>query len=449
MNTSPFVALQRSHGLYPGVSPAFRSRFRGLGSTAINEGVTGVKAGVAASGISTAIGTSVAGAIGAGAAAGSVVPIIGTAIGALVGLFASGVLNHKADPEVANFNQAVAIFHQNPQSVLNIANKYLVLAGLFDLLPGQIKGNIPIYKKYGRMGEFRFVTDMCNLIYQAAQQGQITANDTPTTVFNRIVQPWIDSWGFGPMQDSNGEMITLIIMGMVAEYLAGAQSRWYAVKGDYPFSTLRPFGLPIATATAPTTSGTPVPVSSTPIPFASGGSAPAQPVGSAVPVPAGFSVVGTGNNLPVYQGPDGAYYTWSGTTLSPLNGTLFLASGGSLLVSAGYPQQQPGSLYPPGTAAPQVPQYQSPLASNTQAGVSPYASALPAYAPSPYPQPMAAAQTPTGAITAGISQGGWIGLAGVGAVLLFMFATARPLRGGGYPRGAARPLRGARPRRSR
>lgn len=242
-----------------------RQTFGSLGAGAVvGQTVTGVKAGITASTVSTGVAAGVASAIGAGAAAGSVVPIIGTAIGAIVGLIASGVFSHRKAAEDANFQQAMAIARQNLTAVLDIQNKYLVLAGLFDLEPGQIKGNIPIYKKYGRMGEYKFVTDLCHLIYNAAQQGQITANDTPQSVFNRIVQPWINSFGFGAMQDSNTNMINMILLGMTAEYIMGQYTNWYAIGGQYPFGSLTPFALP--GAVAPTASATPSPTYTQPQP---------------------------------------------------------------------------------------------------------------------------------------------------------------------------------------
>jgi hypothetical protein len=216
-----------------------------------------------------------------GAAIGQVaipIPGIGAAVGALVGAvagWADAAFNRK-DAEDVNFQQAMAMSQQNgPESVLNIANKYLVLAGLFDLTPNQIKGNIPIYKKYGHMGEQRFVTDMMNLVYSAAQSGQIGPNDTAQSVFARIVQPWINSFGFGPMSDSNAEMITYILMGMLAEYFVGLQTRWHAIGGDYPFGGLPQFALPqAALPQGPTGSPTPSPVFQT---------APAQPAAPAQP----------------------------------------------------------------------------------------------------------------------------------------------------------------------
>jgi hypothetical protein len=239
-----------------GYDAAKRQPLGALGaSAAVTAGkqvYSGVGTGTVVASTATAIGTSVATAIGAGAAAGSVVPIIGTAIGAIVGLLASGILNHKTDPEVGNFNQAISLYKQNPTSVINIANKYLVLAGLFDLQPSQIKGNIPIYKRYGRMGEQRFVTDMVTLIYNAAQTGQITAADTPLTIMSRIVQPWIDSFGYGTMTDNNADMINLILLGMVADYVTGHQKVWSAVGGQYPFTSVPAFALPQLTAPPPT-----------------------------------------------------------------------------------------------------------------------------------------------------------------------------------------------------
>src|SRR5215471_9927922 len=119
-------------------------------------------AGYGAVGIQTGVGAGAGAAQGAstGATVGSVIPVVGTAVGAVVGAVVGAIAGAigKKDPEDANFQQAEAIYQaQGQQGILNIGNKYLVLAGLFDLHPNQIKGNIPIYKKYGRMGEQHFV----------------------------------------------------------------------------------------------------------------------------------------------------------------------------------------------------------------------------------------------------------------------------------------------------
>lgn len=233
-----------------------------LGS--LTQVASGAKAGVSAGTTTAALGTGIASAIGAGAAAGSVVPIVGTAIGVLVALAVSGVFSHKVDPEVGNFNNAVALVNQQgPTAVLNIQDKYLVLAGLFDLEPSQIKGNIPIYKKYGRMGEQKFVGDMCVQIQNAANRGIITDSDTVQSVYSKVVLPWINSFGFGAMSDTNGTMITYLLMGLIGEYVTGQYTqRWFAVGGQMPFGNLPPFHLPTPAqpvAPKPTASPTPSP----------------------------------------------------------------------------------------------------------------------------------------------------------------------------------------------
>jgi hypothetical protein len=228
----------------------------------------------------------------------AVVPVIGTAIGAIVGAIGGAIAGsiNKRDPEQANFDQAVALWQQNRLSVLNLANKYLPLAGLFDL---NLKGShIPIYNRYGRMGEEKFVDDLTALVYNAAQSGKITANDTPQTIMVNVVQPWIDSWGFGPMQDPHADLINLLIMGMIADYAAGLVNNWRATGGDLPksFASIPPFSLPapaggtpqtpsVAAQYAPTTSVVGATITQITAPAQPAQNAPAQPAVS-TPQPA-------------------------------------------------------------------------------------------------------------------------------------------------------------------
>lgn len=201
--------------------------------------------GLATSGPPVGAGAGAGAAIGAsqGASYGSVAGPIGTAIGAVIGAIGGAIAGsiNKKDPEQYNFDQAVALWQQNPDNVYAIGNKYLPLAGLFDL---NLKNpHIPIYLKYGHMGEFRFVNDLVNLVYTAAQQGRITASDTPLTIMSRIVQPWIDSWGYGPMVDPHSDLINRLIVGMIWDYVTGNEHNWTARGGDYPFN-LPKFALP-------------------------------------------------------------------------------------------------------------------------------------------------------------------------------------------------------------
>lgn len=433
-------------------APAFdpRGGLAGLGLTGSQAG-TGVKTGVSAGATATAIGAGVASAVGAGAAAGSVVPIIGTAIGAIVGLVASGIFNRK-DPEAQNFDQAVAMWNQNRTSVLNIADKYLVLAGLFDL--SKVGGNIPIYKKYGRMGEQRFVTDMMTRIYQAAQAGQITVNDTPQTIMSRIVQPWIDSWGYGPMVDAHADLINLILLGMTAEYVGGNETTWVARGGDYPFSSLPKFPLqqiiaaaqpkPVVTLPPPVMAPapfltlptpalpapspppplpTPAPPQLQPTPLPPQQTLPAIPQLKPLPAnpqaqfPGGFAVVGTDTNgNPVYANAQGVLYTWTGTQMMAFTGQLAANSNQMAQIQAaiqaalaqGQSQQQAaqtGLTAAQAQGVPVTPALQTQVAD--QAAVT--------------------ASAPQTAGVGGVS--GWMGaLVAAGTVAALLFATARPAR---------------------
>lgn len=450
---SPIALMQRMSyprhpsplGYFPTRGHPSRALFHPVGGFGdLTQGITGVKAGVQAGTLSTSIGTGAATLLGA-AGAGSVVPIVGTAIGVIVALVASGVFSHRMDPEVGNFNNAMALVRaQGPQAVLGIQDKYLVLAGLFDLEPGQIKGNIPIYKKYGRMGEQRFVMDMCALIQSAANQGIITANDTVQSVYDKVVAPWINGFGFGPMQDSNTELITTLLLGLIGEYVSGQyKQRWYAVGGQFAFGSLPAFALPQASAVAPTTSGTPTP--STPPPAA----AVPQPVSAApqvpsvAPVPVGYDISGPAP-FAVFHRSDGVLVwdtTGAGNWVPYPPGRQMVpadASGAPTQSVPGFVYTGSGQFYPtagmsnlPAVSGPLSP-YASggALTTNTQAGTSPFASTAPSYIP--YAPPSAPLPTVgTTPITAGIGSGlpSWLSWGAVAGVVGLMLITARPVGG--------------------
>lgn len=251
-----------------------------------------------------------------GAKFGSVAGPFGAAIGAIGGAIFAAL--NKADQEVQNFNQAIAIANAGgPDAVLNIANKYLVLAGLFDLTPSQVKGNFSPYNRYGRLGEQRFVTDMMTRIYQAAQAGLISPNDTIDSVYAKIVDPWIQGMGAWSQSMPNAPMLLSLIKGMIGEYGLGLQKRWLARSGDYPFSNLPTLTFP--QATAPPAPPVPTQVPQVQVPVVT-----APPVGPVVSVQAPVSTlpVQTAVNFPATQAPQGSVvYTGAGggglTSITP------------------------------------------------------------------------------------------------------------------------------------
>jgi hypothetical protein len=232
-----------------------------------------------------------------------VLPGVGTAVGAIVGAVAGAIAGaiNKTDPENADFNEAVAIWQQNPNAIYSLGNPYLALAGLFDL---NLTTNVPIYKKFGHMGELQFVLWLCNTVYQAAQAGIIGPADTALTVMSKVVQPAINSWGYGPMSDPHADLITRLIVTMILQYTEGAQGNWYAVGGQYPpqFNSIPPFSFPQA---VPAQQVTPV------------ATATQSAVTPTVLSPAGQAfVIGQAGSLVTPQGT----WTQSGTGAFLLNG---------------------------------------------------------------------------------------------------------------------------------
>lgn len=477
----------------------------------------------------------------------TIMPGIGTAIGLVVGAIGGAIAGAigKQDPEIQNFNQAIALWQQNPDAIYKLANKYLVLAGFFDLTSQQA-GRIRIYRKYGRMGEEPFTRDLTAQIYQAAQTGAITPQDSAQSIYQKVILPWEDSWGFGPEPSNpHSDFMDRLLTGMILDYATGyGPKNWFSRSGPLPasFSSIPPFQFPVVAA-APTSSAVSMTTSpgaaapqmppfpgwsSTTLPGAGdvrltvpwtlsengytapmspaggnnlytiqypdgaaqfqwalagnqviglrkspngwgkytgtiapdgitvSGSAsmittdhptgwtyafnalinapaqqPAQPMPSpapvpvtppiesktqavtppptAVSVPTGFVLVGTANNLQVYVGPDGMYYSWSGTNMTPLTGVLTGTSGVVANVVNGQIQATPTATpTPTAQSQPQIIYTPSP------APVPDYSTYTP-----PTSAQVVAAPTAAPAATGGVPTWAWLG-AGVAALYIVM-----------------------------
>lgn len=180
----------------------------------------------------------------AGAAIGSVVPVVGTLIGGViggaVGALSSAFGNGKVAAENAPFEAYTQAYKQDPSVASQVQNPYTALAGMFDLRSNQIKGTIPMYDQYGRMGEQQFVTDMTKRINAAATNGTIKPTDSAADIYNKAVAPWIAS--MGTWDDSNKGAMTSLLQQMTQQYVSGqAQSDWKSVGGQSTFSSLMPY----------------------------------------------------------------------------------------------------------------------------------------------------------------------------------------------------------------
>jgi hypothetical protein len=191
-----------------------------------------------------------------GAAIGSVVPVVGTALGAVIG-GAVGALSSlagpgKKDPETQIWDSYLPAVSKNPDIAKSVDNPFIMMAGLFD----ERSSTLPMYQKYGRMGENKFTVDMTQQINQGLASGTISKTDDPSTVYSKVVAPWVASMGKG--WSGVGAEYTKATQGllqqMTAQYMNGSyQKNWKAIGGDYAFSggsqgTIQPYG---ATSTTP------------------------------------------------------------------------------------------------------------------------------------------------------------------------------------------------------
>lgn len=168
----------------------------------------------------------------AGAAIGTaVVPGIGTivggALGAVVGAASSAFGPGKEDQENVTWDNYAKTFDSNPAAVNGAtpSQNFQSLTGIFD----SRGSSIPFYGKYGRMGEAKFTTDMMGQINQAFTSGKVTSADTPQSIYQKIVQPWITGMSSTGWQDANtsggsatkgavGNMLT----NMIGQWMQGS-----------------------------------------------------------------------------------------------------------------------------------------------------------------------------------------------------------------------------------
>jgi len=144
-----------------------------------------------------------------------------------------------------------------------------VLAAWFDLSAKLDQRQYSDLQKVRTHGEGPFVKDMVNQIYSASMAGQISVNDTPQSIFNRIVlavdqfvRLWTDD-GF------NAELINTTILGIggriyrrLANALVFPRRRlwlWEPTPLRAPRRVRRPYRLrhTLSTVTAPTQSVVP------------------------------------------------------------------------------------------------------------------------------------------------------------------------------------------------
>lgn len=179
----------------------------------------------------------------AGAAIGSIIPGVGTAIGALagaaIGAGSSAFGPGKEDPENLGWNAYAKQFDADPSALSTVQSPtadYQNLAGIFDSRGSQI----PIYDKYGRMGENSFLGDMGTQINDAIKSGTINAQSGNQEIYDKVIDPWVTSMaGDKGWQDTNtvegsaekGATQNLL-KNLAGEYVSGQSGDWTGIDGQ-------------------------------------------------------------------------------------------------------------------------------------------------------------------------------------------------------------------------
>jgi hypothetical protein len=287
-----------------------------------------------------------------GAAIGTtILPGIGTAIGALAGAaggaIASAFGGGRADPETSSWNSFIAAYAQDPSVVskLSAPGAYQMLAGIMDA-----KNNTPGHSSalelaFGRAAEGTVVVQMAQVINAATQAGQVSASDTPITVYNNIVKPWLQSKNayIQPTDviSSNGSRAGGAVDALFEILIAAWTSGW--LKSTTPMGIAgQPIaGLPafigVQTAPAPVVAPTPAvtPVTApTPVVTAApaGATAPAIPTPTVQAQPVTVNVAApTGGTAPA---PGPGFQAPSAPVAAPSNNNMLLIVGGAVAIVA-------------------------------------------------------------------------------------------------------------------
>jgi hypothetical protein len=105
------------------------------------------------------------------------------------------------DPENVGWDQyAGAYQQQGAQGVAGASpqQNFQMISGIFDAR----SSNIPFYQRYGRMGENQFTTDMMNQVNAALKSGKISGTDSAQSIYQKVVEPWINSMSPNGWQDT-------------------------------------------------------------------------------------------------------------------------------------------------------------------------------------------------------------------------------------------------------
>jgi hypothetical protein len=90
-------------------------------------------------------------------------------------------------------------------------------------------------EKYGRKGNEDFVYDMTQVVNKAVQDGTVSKDATPEEIYQKAVQPWLNSMGSGPKDADARRIQDFMMTDMIYNFMQGKPISNAQVKGDKKF----------------------------------------------------------------------------------------------------------------------------------------------------------------------------------------------------------------------
>ena len=97
------------------------------------------------------------------------------------------------------------------------------------------KNEFPGQAKYGRTGNEDFVYDMTQVINNAVKDGTVDKGANAATIFEKVVQPWLNTMGEGPKNEDARRIQDFMMTDLIHNFMKGAPISNAQVKGDKKF----------------------------------------------------------------------------------------------------------------------------------------------------------------------------------------------------------------------
>jgi hypothetical protein len=94
------------------------------------------------------------------------------------------------------------------------------------------KNEFPGQAKYGRKGNEEFVYDMTQVINKAVKDGTVDKGADAATIFEKAVQPWLNTMGEGPKNEDARRIQNFMMTDLIHNFMYGQPISNAQVKGD-------------------------------------------------------------------------------------------------------------------------------------------------------------------------------------------------------------------------